>query len=280
MKAHCAVLLKVLLLTGCLFSPRVEVHASSRKCARYLEFSRIKESPFVEFNIAGLGLARESLIKLKAAFGPLLSESKYLDPYDVRNGGEPFRRRAMSRAVLVKSASGWGISHREGQGFSQQSSDLYLSSVVRHFEPIPRGFLFSEDFSNFVRSIATQVDSLEGGMVAELEVTVHMMVVMGRADGGTSNSPEGIHQDGFDYLVPALVVERKNITGGSTSYYDADRMTVLVSRELQEGEGQILAENGSNVWHMASPIKLIDPNEPGYRASIGFDMTVLRRSRL
>ena len=36
-----------------------------------------------------------------------------------------------------------------------------------------------------------------------------------------TNSPEGIHQDGMDFIVPALIIDRVNIQGGQSLVYDA-----------------------------------------------------------
>lgn len=293
MRTNRAAIIKAFLLISYLFFVGIVAHATIHDgkifCSELLEHqkwpethlqsTKLKDNSFVEFNTSGLGHDSGLLLQLQAGFRPLFLDPRYLDLYDVRNGGFPFRRRAMSKLVLDKYGTSWNIVHQEVRGFSQKSSDSYLNNTVRHFEPIPDNFLLDESFAKLIRSIAREIDILESGKVISLEIVVHMMIVMARIDGQTSNSPEGIHQDGFDYLVPALVIQRKNIVGGKTSFYDADKKTILASRELQEGEGQIFAEGGSDIWHEASPIRLIDPKEFGYRASIGFDITVLNRAR-
>ena len=43
-----------------------------------------------------------------------------------------------------------------------------------------------------------------------------------------TNAPEGIHQDGADYIVSALVLERKNIKGGKALYTVKTKKPVLL----------------------------------------------------
>lgn len=91
----------------------------------------------------------------------------------------------------------------------------------------------------------------------------------------SSNSPEGIHQDGMDYIVSALVVERNNVSGGKSIIYGADAITPLLNITLQSGQGIFQPDKGTELWHEVTPISLINPNEPGYRSTIGFDVLIL-----
>ena len=89
----------------------------------------------------------------------------------------------------------------------------------------------------------------------------------------TSNSPEGLHQDGFPFIVSALVVERENIYGGESEIYAGDKKTLILKTALQPGFGLLQPDLGSDLWHLVTPIL-----GAGYRSSIGFDIEPIFRS--
>jgi hypothetical protein len=68
--------------------------------------------------------------------------------------------------------------------------------------------------------------------------------------------PKGIHQDGADYIVSALVTEREAVTGGESIAYGPDRRTPYLRTVLEPGQSLFHAENRSLLWLGASPIRL------------------------
>lgn len=89
------------------------------------------------------------------------------------------------------------------------------------------------------------------------------------------NSPEGIHQDGAGYIVSALVVERKGITGGMSYIFGPDKKTKYFAKTLQQGEGLFQADKGSTLWHTVTKIKPDKNHSSGFRNIIGFDINIL-----
>jgi hypothetical protein len=88
--------------------------------------------------------------------------------------------------------------------------------------------------------------------------------------------PEGIHQDGAQYIISALVVEREGVTGGESIVYGPDKRTPYLASVLQLGEGIFQADTGSPLWHYVTPISF-DPSSghaEGKRSIFGFDVHV------
>ena len=90
----------------------------------------------------------------------------------------------------------------------------------------------------------------------------------------TSNSPEGIHQDGYDYIVSALVVERKNISGGISEIFANDKKSKILSTTLQPGFGLLQPDLNTDLWHHVTKIQ--PTSDIGFRSSIGFDIALIR----
>lgn len=73
-----------------------------------------------------------------------------------------------------------------------------------------------------------------------------------------TNSPEGVHQDGCEYIVSALVIDRFNVTGGESRVYCSNQEKMILSHVLNEGEGLLHADKHSSLWHEVTPISLYD----------------------
>ena len=112
---------------------------------------------------------------------------------------------------------------------------------------------------------------------SDIEITMHQMCCYADVIVPGDNSPEGIHQDGADYIVSALVVERAGITGGESVVYGSDKKTEYLRRTLAPGEGLFQADKGTPLWHYVTPIHE-DPTVPplyGSRSIFGFDINIL-----
>lgn len=105
---------------------------------------------------------------------------------------------------------------------------------------------------------------------SSFEVTFHFVQILA-SKSGESNSPEGIHRDGFDLLFPCVVVERCNITGGLSRVFNKKKL--IFNKTIQEGEALVVDEKHyPNLYHDVTPIFLKNKNKIGYRNIIGVDI--------
>ena len=56
--------------------------------------------------------------------------------------------------------------------------------------------------------------------INELDISLHQVRQICYPNILSHNSPEGIHRDGADYIISALVMNRKNIEGGESIIYN------------------------------------------------------------
>jgi hypothetical protein len=109
---------------------------------------------------------------------------------------------------------------------------------------------------------------------SSFEVTFHFVQILA-SKSGESNSPEGIHRDGFDLLFPCVVIERCNIIGGLSRVYNKknDNFVLIFNKTIQEGEALVIDEkNYPYLYHDVTPIILKNKNKIGYRNIIGVDI--------
>jgi len=129
-----------------------------------------------------------------------------------------------------------------------------------------------------MRAVATIVKEVRPE-ATKLGMTLHPVCIYADILGEGNNSPEGTHQDGADYIVSALVVERVGILGGESVVFlrEGGSETECLRFTLQPGQGLFQADRGTPLWHVVTPIRE-DPNMPpgyGSRSILGFDINVL-----
>jgi len=157
----------------------------------------------------------------------------------------------------------------------QQNPDTVFSQDVTDFRKIPREFESIEPYvidQQFLGLITNMVGLVNyfNPTTSRYNVAVHQVRLLSYPDTDSDNSPEGIHQDGADYIVSALVLNKHNITQGQSIIYD-EALGEIFRTELQTGE--FIFQGDRNLWHDITPIKTVD-NYIGYRDILGFDLKI------
>lgn len=185
----------------------------------------------------------------------------------------PHRRRAMRRYALERSSAGeWAIDALPDTTFKQAVSD---------YRAKPRTFALMEDavtshpgLLSLLASAAETIRTVHPD-VRRIDAYAHQVTVMARPRQSGHPAPEGLHQDGADFIISALVVERANVRGGVSRIYEGrGGTTPLIEIELQRGEGIFQIDAGSNLWHEVSAVAVDDPARDGHRMTLGLDLHV------
>ncbi|CNG65809.1 Uncharacterized protein conserved in bacteria [Yersinia similis] len=114
--------------------------------------------------------------------------------------------------------------------------------------------------------------------IKKVAVTCHQIsLILDNAEASVSNSPEGLHQDGSDYIISALVIDKYNIIGGTSELYCSEKKEVIKSHTLSKGEGLFHIDKNSTIWHKVTPITHKDSSiKIGYRNILGFDINYIK----
>lgn len=221
---------------------------------------RVHYKPIEEFYVNGSGYLID---KLKQHQEIACSIKKY--------------RKRMILSVLVNRN---GEIHRElCEEFSQDKANVVdgvfdFRLYSRTFKEAPDSVLDDDTFkiighfTDFIFQWNVDVNTVR--------VIVHYTIIEADTCRVNSNSPEGIHQDGMDYIISALVIERKNINGGTSSIYYPDYKNKILDIELQEGMGIFQPDINTSLWHEVNSIHVDDKRYPGFRSTIGFDFEIIR----
>jgi hypothetical protein len=185
----------------------------------------------------------------------------------------PTRKKACTTFAVNLEASIWSVRKQTADNITQKVGDYDYRAIPRKYDPIPQLIVehqaFQRIFSN-VLYLVKQADPDAGSLL----MTAWMMSCYAWPDLTTTNSPEGIHQDGADYIVSALVIERKNIKGGTSRVFYGDNHQEPVAEViLQEGQGIFMSDAGSPLFHDLTHMHIADSGQEfGVRNILGFDI--------
>jgi hypothetical protein len=181
------------------------------------------------------------------------------------------RKRSVARFNMAYAAKKWSLERVPADQYRQNVGPEDPRALVRVFHEMeslvtehPQVRYLMECFADLVREWHPDCK--------KLRMNVHQMFIFADILSGGDNAPEGVHQDGADYIVSALVIERAGIVGGESIVYGPDKKTEYVRRTLAEGEG--IFQSDKDLWHYITQIRENPavPPDYGHRSILGFDM--------
>lgn len=194
----------------------------------------------------------------------------------------PRRKRSIAKFILTfRNSNQWEVKRIPAQSFSQNAPSEAgdVRALVRIFDEAADFVVGHFDFRELLSNLASLVREVQS-QVQQLTITMHQVCIFAELEHDGDNSPEGIHQDGSDYIVSALVIERDGILGGESVVYGPDKKTEYLRHTLMPGQGLFQADKSSPLWHYVTPIRE-DPDVPptyGKRSIFGFDIDITEES--
>ena len=187
-------------------------------------------------------------------------------PIDIITNGYPTRLRRFAKYHLVVDNYKYDIYYNKCNKFKQDVIDCRKN--WRNFESIEYKYINSELITNLIgqTSLLSIINSKK--KVNSIDISVHQVRQICYPNIESHNSPEGIHKDGVDFIVSALVINKINIKGGKSIIYDKNKEKIY-EKILNEGEG--IFQEDKTLWHYVEPISSIN-NYIGYRDIIGIDL--------
>ncbi|MEH1976499.1 MAG: 2OG-Fe dioxygenase family protein [Nostoc sp.] len=172
-------------------------------------------------------------------FKPFFSNMP-IDPYIKGN----YRSRRLSRFTVSGNQL---IKLPHGYLFQSKEYNPLVGDIKREFAELDDALIELDIFRNLVIAFS---DSCK--LHPEAEIGVHQIRTICSADNLGNPAPEGIHQDGTDFI-GIFSVDRDNIQGGETHLYTAKKEKPVFSKVLNPGE--LLLVNDHDFFHFTTPIK-------------------------
>lgn len=156
---------------------------------------------------------------------------------------------------------------KDEYAFEQNVSDS--RRCTRIFKSVEADILQHSFLADFTAQMCFLIQSLEPER-QQFKVSVHQVRQICYPDFESHNSPKGIHRDGADYIVSALVMKRHNVVGGDSVIYSEDKRQVAMRETLMPAE--FVFQEDRKLWHYVTPIQCRDPSMIGVRDIIGLDI--------
>lgn len=172
-----------------------------------------------------------------------------LDPYI--KGKYRFRR--LSRIMVAENRL---IKLAHGHLFQSREYNPLLGDIKREFAELEDEMIELDVFKSLVLAF---IDTCK--LHPEAEIGVHQIRTICSPGHSGNPAPEGIHQDGTDFI-GIFSVNRVNIQGGETHLYNAKKEKPVFHKILQPGE--LVVVNDHQFFHFTSPIKS-EISSPGAR---------------
>jgi len=196
---------------------------------------------------------------------------------------QPWRRRSICQFLLSEHDGDIEVLREPCRQFSQSVEEEDFRSIPRIFEESPKEHVVNVHFNNLMIRVFHIIQSIEPS-VKKVQLVAHFMSVKATEGRAGDNSPEGAHEDGADYIISALVVNRINVKGGESQVIEkvGEESDIIFRRTLAVGEFVFQADTGeeesfgNDLWHHVTPFAIDDISKgEGWRDIIGFDINIL-----
>lgn len=182
----------------------------------------------------------------------------------------PYRKRAMSQFNIELNDPGLSLHPAPDQAYVQPDTGEYQRSLPRKYASAPEAILQNQGVKAVIQHYAQFIRNLEPSRKG-LNVMIHPTSVVCEANKVSLPSLEGIHCDGADFIISALVISRTGIQGGQSVIYSKDREEIYRTT-LKPGEG--IFQSDKDLLHDATPVTIdetVSSTKRAVRNMIGFD---------
>ena len=181
-----------------------------------------------------------------------------LDTY-MADGGRYRKRR---HGVFAADAA--GIRRKPAQPHYQSRDFNALNGgIARWFAPMQDHVADGPAFGAILRCCHRLFDGLTpAGADHAWHIEAHQFRIEARPGQAGQPTPEGMHQDGVDWVM-VLMVGRTNIQSGTTTIHGLDR-GLLGSFTLQAPMDAALLDD-HRVFHGVTAVEPLDPGQPAHR---------------
>jgi hypothetical protein len=182
-------------------------------------------------------------------------------------GGAWFRLRRYGRYSWLPTDDALASLPHESY-FQPAEENSYAGGVSRSFAPLLASTVDNPFLHALVRTTFACLPLSDPQKGKTWEVRVHQIRIVATPEGPGLPAPEGIHQDGTDFLTLHLV-RRHNVMGAETTIYDLDRQP-LQRLTLRDPLDSLILED-PRILHGVTPVHPADGTTSGTRDLLGID---------
>ena len=225
----------------------------------------LQKRHFVQVDAASFRLSGD----LVAAQQLFFQEWNHLEPDDYLRDGASFRHRRFT-LFSFDPGSDELLPLPPDTYFQSLDINAYAGGLSRRFAPFRPPAVSNEFLHELIRLLFRQLPIEPDRLSHPWLVDIHQIRITATAEEQGQPTPEGPHHDGEEFGVIQLV-QRRNVVGGTSTVYSNDQEPVSSSTLYEPMDTLIVWD--PHVMHGVSPLRPVDPDEPGIRDTllIGYD---------
>lgn len=233
-----------------------------------------KQTPYYrKFAVDELGVDTEEFL---GHMRPIYEQLQW-DMYDTIRGGldKPTRKRALAEFELERRENEWSICRMPAKPYEQPTNHgEYNRTTPRPYPEVDTGATGHSEVLKLQRAVADIVKSVRADANRLRMIFTFLRTVDEEGRSGVCALEGEPHIDGMDYIVSALVINRKNLKPetGESSVYTLDKEE-LMRTVLQPGEG--IFQDDIYLMHHITNIQRDLRKESGIRDMLGIDVQIL-----
>jgi hypothetical protein len=210
---------------------------------------------------------------LAAHWQRLCDDWERLEPDRYLQDGARFRLRRYGRYRWAPANDSLSPLVQEAY-FQPAEENSYAGGVARAFAPLLPDTAHNPFLHALVRLTFASLPLSDDRRTAPWEVRVHQIRIVASPGQPGHPAPEGVHQDGTDFLTLHMV-RRQNVVGAETTIYDLERRPVFRCTLRDPLDSFILED--PRVLHGVTSVQSADGRTPGTRDLLGIDFLDLAR---
>jgi hypothetical protein len=205
--------------------------------------------------------------ELQAHWDRLCEDWDHLEPDRYLEGGAKFRLRRYGRFSWSPAESALTALPPE-RYFQPKDENPYAGGIEREFAPLLTETVQNPFLHALVQSTFACLPLPEERRRKTWEVRIHEIRIVASPQEPGLPAPEGIHQDGTDFLTLHLV-RRHNVVGAESTIYDLNRKPIQ-SYTMRESLDSLILED-PRIMHGVTPVHSADGQTEGMRDLLGVD---------
>ncbi|HUO13427.1 MAG TPA: 2OG-Fe dioxygenase family protein [Verrucomicrobiae bacterium] len=197
-----------------------------------------------------------------------LSHAAWSVPRDeYYKGGDRYRSLNRLRAEIVDGGVRvWPI--EETTPYVQLAKyNTTIGDQPRHYAPLPRELAHAPGVFKMIAYHLKYLPLSEIG--TKYLVNMHVIRFTAKPGRPCDTSPPGLHKDGEKYIVTHLL-GRCGAVGGEVAITNNDKHELDRFTMRETGECYIFDDD--RVWHMLTPVAVLEGNQFAYRDTLNFDL--------
>lgn len=197
-----------------------------------------------------------------------LSHAAWSIPRDkYYQGGDRYRSLNRLRAEIVQDGVNVWLTEETTPYVQLEKYNTTLGGQPREYAPLAREIAGS---TGMRKMIAYQLRALPLSVVGtRYLVNMHLIRFTATPGRPCDTSPPGLHKDGEKYIATHLL-GRCGAVGGEVIITDNDKHEI--DRFTMQESGACYVFDDERVWHMLTPLAVLEGNQYAYRDTLAFDM--------